>query len=222
MFRDDYISRQIQIIVLILARILGLSKGREFIDALSLLRMTFRDQLGTDLDAFLTVPDDRMLDYLTFGSTEAVALMHSSMAIALLNATATVYEDWDKAEQGRLYFQKAVNLLLEVELSGEEPPVLPEFVPTVDEMLEGKDLHQLSLESRGTLVFYFEREGEYAAAERVLNTMLADRPDDTEIHQLAVSFYEYLLDEHDEKLAEGGLPREEILEKLEKHRLSLR
>ncbi|GAB4581855.1 MAG: hypothetical protein Fur0022_46070 [Anaerolineales bacterium] len=220
MFREDYISRQIQLIVQILARILGLSKGREFIDARALLEMTFKEQLGTDLETFLTVPDDRVLDYLSFGKTETVAMMHNSMAVALLNAMATLYHEWGKEAQSLPYFQKAVNVLLEVELSGDEPPVLPEFVPTVDEMLEGKDWRQLSLESRGTLVFYFEREGEYVMAEKVLNSMLADRPDDMEVRQLAVSFYEYLMEESDEKLAEGGLPREEVQRKLEKFQSS--
>lgn len=218
MFRDDYISRQIQIIVQILARLLGLSKGREFVDAMALLQMTFKDQLGTDLDTFITVPDDRMVDFLTFGQTEAVALMHSSIAIALLKATSDLYETQSRVDLGQPYFQKALNLLLEVELGGEEPPVLPEFVPTVDEMLEGCDLHALTLESRGTLVYYFEREGLYTMAEQVLNTMLADRPDDPEIRQLASSFYEYLLEESDEKLAEGGLPREDVLQKLETYK----
>jgi hypothetical protein len=215
MFRDDFISRQIQMIVQILARLLGLSKGREFMDAMALLQMTFKDQLGTDLDTFLTVPDDRMVDFLTFGQVEGVALMHSSIAVALLKATADLYAAQDRKDLGLPYFQKALNLLLEVELGGEEPPMLPEFVPTVEEMIEEVDLHTLTLDSRGTLVFYFEREGRYATAERVLNTMVADQPDDPEIRQLAVSFYEYLLEETDEHLAEGGLPRVAVQQKLE-------
>jgi hypothetical protein len=220
MFRDDYISRQIQIFVQILARILGLTKGREFMDALALLQMTFREQLGTDLNTFLTVPDDRMVDFLTFGQTEVVALTRSGLAVALLQAAAHLYQAQSKEDQGLPYLQKALNLLLEIELAGEEPLELPEFVPTVDDLIEDVDLHRLTLDSRGTLVFYFEREGEYATAEKVLNMMLADRPDDQEIHDLAVSFYEYLLDESDEQLAEGGLPREQVITALEQLRTS--
>lgn len=211
MFRDDFISRQIQIFVQILARILKLTKGREFLDALALLEITFRDQLGIDLHAFLTVPEERMVDFLTFGQVENVALTRCGFAVALLQAAANLYREEGRVEQGVPYLQKALNLLLEVELAGEEPPDLPEFVPTVDELLEDADLHQLTIDSRGTLVFYFEREREYAAAEKVLHTMLADRPEDQEIHDLAVSFYEYLLAETDEELVEGDLPREHIL-----------
>lgn len=218
MFRDDYISRQIQIFVQILARILGLTKGREFMDALALLQITFREQLGTDLNTLLTVPDDRMVDFLTFGQTEAVALTRSGLAVALLQATAHLFREQEKEEKSTPYLQKALNLLLEIELAGEEPPELPGFVPTVDELIEDVDLHRLALDSRGTLVFYFEREGEYATAERVLNTMLTDCPDDQEIHDLAVSFYEYLLDESDEQLAEGGLPRAQVITALEQLR----
>ena len=220
MFRDDYISRQIQILVQILARLLGLTKGREFMDAFSLLQMTFREHLGTDLETLLTVPDDRLVDFLTFGQTEVVALTRSSIAIALLQATAHLHREQGNEEQGLPYLQKGLNLLLEIELAGEGPSELPEFVPTVDELIENVDLRRLTLDSRGTLVFYFEREGAYATAEKVLNTMLADRPEDQEIHDLGVSFYEYLLDESDEKLAEGGLPRGQVITALEQLRTS--
>ncbi len=210
MFRDDFISRQITILVQVLARMLKLTKGREFIDALALLEMSFREHLGTDLHTLTTVPDDRVMDFLTFGQMENQRLMRCGIAVALLQATGTLFREQGKNEQGMAYVQKGLNLLLEVELAGEEPPDLPEFVPTVDEMLEGLDVQQLTMESRGTLVFYFEQEGDYATAERVLNTMVADAPDDPETHALALSFYEYLLDETDETLAEGGLSRDHI------------
>ncbi|MCB9136073.1 MAG: tetratricopeptide repeat protein [Anaerolineales bacterium] len=215
MFRDDYISRQIQIIVQVLARILGLSKGREFIDALNLLGMTFREQLGTDLDTFLTVPDDRMVDFLTMGQTEIVATMHSSMAIALLYTNFKIYQDNGRTEQGLPYLQKALSLLLEVELAGDNPPELPDFVPMVEDLVGEVDLHQLSTDSRGTLAFYLEREGDFAEAEKVLRSMLDDRPHDPDVHELVTSFYTYLLDEDDDDLVKGGLPRGEILQRLD-------
>jgi hypothetical protein len=218
MFRDDFISRQIQIFVQILARIFKLTKGREFLDALALLDMTFRDQLGADLHTFLTVPEDRMVDFLIFGQVEAQGLTRCGFAVALLQSAANLYKEEGRVKQSVLYLQKALNLLLEVELSGEEPPELPAFVPTVDELLDDADLHQLSPDSRGTLVFYFEREGDYATAEKVLNTMLADQPNDQETHALAVSFYAYLLDEIDDQLTQGGLSREHVTVTLAKLR----
>ena len=152
MFRDDFISRQITILVQVLARMLKLTKGREFIDALALLEMSFREHLGTDLHTLTTVPDDRVMDFLTFGQMENQRLMRCGIAVALLQATGTLFREQGKNEQGMAYVQKGLNLLLEVELAGEEPPDLPEFVPTVDEMLEGLDVQQLTMESRGTLV----------------------------------------------------------------------
>ena len=198
MFRDDFISRQIQIFVQILARILGLSKSREFLDARALLEITFREQLGTDIHTFLTTPDDQMVDFLTLGQRTTTALTRCGFAVALLQSAANLYREADKVEQSKPYFQKALSLLLEVELSVEEAPELPEFVPTVEELLEDADLNQLTMDSRGALVFYFEQVNDYAAADNVLNTMLADQPDDPETLALAVSFYEYLLDESDE------------------------
>jgi len=217
MFRDDFISRQIQIFVQILARILGLSKGREFLDAQALLEITFREQLGTDIYTFLTTPDEHMVDFLTLGQRDTTALTRCGFAVALLQTAATLYREAGKVDQGMAYLQKALNLLLEMELTVEEAPELPEFVPTVEELIEGADLHQLTTDSRGALVFYFERVGTYTSAEKVLNSMLTDQPHDEETRALAISFYEYLLDESDEQLEKGGLPREQIQKALATH-----
>ena len=220
MFRDDFISRQIQIFVQILARILGLSKGREFLDAQALLEITFREQLGTDIHTFLTTPNEQMVDFLTLGQRDTPALTRCGFAIVLLQTAATVYREAGKVEQSQPYLQKALNLLLEVELTVEEAPELPEFVPTVEELIEGADLHQLTMDSRGALVFYYERVEDYTAAENVLHTMLADQPNDQETHALAVSFYEYLLDESDEQLEKGGLPKAQVVNALARLRAS--
>lgn len=220
MFRDDFISRQIQILVQILARILGLAKGREFLDAQALLEITFREQLGTDIHTFLTTPDEHVVDFLTLGQRDATALTRCGFAVVMLQTAAILYREAGKVAQSRPYLQKALNLLLEVELSVEEAPELPEFVPTVEELIEGADLHQLTMDSRGSLVFYYERVEDYTAAENVLHTMLADQPDNEETHALAVSFYEYLLDESDEQLEKGGLPRAQVMNALKRLRPS--
>jgi hypothetical protein len=198
-----------------LARILRLTKGREYLDALAAIEIAFRDQLGTDIDTILTVPNERLLDFMTFGVQSEQALVKTGFAVALLQAAGRVNVEFGKKEQSVPYFEKALGLLLEIELSEEEPPELPEFVTMAEEIIADVALNALSMDTRGALVFYFEREGEFATAEKVLKTMLVDRPDDAEIHELAVSFYEYLLDEDDEQLTEGGLPREQATTALE-------
>ena len=210
MFREDYIIRHIALFGKVLTRILGLSEGRQYTVALNALQLAFRDFLGVDMDHFITFPEDRLIDFLTFGEFGSARMDKCGFAISLLRETGRLYAAQDHSEKSQVYFRKALNLLLEVILSQEETPELPDFTPTVDELVIELDMLSLSTDTKANLMFYYSRVGSYDKAENTLNGILEVDREDMEIVEFGISFYEYLQDEGDETLMAGNLPREKL------------
>ena len=215
MFRDDYVLRHIRLFVQFLARIFGLIESDDLDLALELLRQAFRDYLGVDMESLLTIPEERLLDFLTFGERGGLGLSKCSFAITLLKQTGEVLRAKGRPDQAQTYLEKSLSLLLETRLAAEEDLDFPDFTPTVDDLLARAGERKLSIDTRATLVFYLEREGQYARAAEILEGMRADQPDNQDVLDLGASFFEYLLDESDAALEKGGLTRAELRGKLD-------
>ncbi len=205
--------RHIRLFVQAIAKVVGLIKAGDPDFALETIRTTFHDLLGTSLDDFLAFPDDRILDFLTFGEVGQLGMSKAGLAANLLMQAGAAWRLKDQPQEAAACFDKSIRLLLEVHLAeGEgQPPLLPEFAPPLEDILAEVAPAGLSADTLGALVFYFEKQAAYGRADGFLHAMLAKAPTDADTLAFGRSFYEYLLEESDENLETGGLPRPQIL-----------
>ncbi len=209
MFREDFVLRHIRLFVQVIARILGLIEAGDSQAALELVETSFRDYLGMEMDAILPVPDNQLVDFMTFGEMGANALDKCGFAIALLYRAAQLHRAAGRPDQGVLYAKKAFSLFLEVMLAQERSPEMPSYSPALADLLGEVPMESLHEDTLGALMFFYERNGNYDLAEEVLLAMIARDPANGEIRDLGISFYRYLLEESPQALAAGNFSLEQ-------------
>ena len=215
MYRDDFVLRHIRLFVQAIAKILGLVKDGDLSLALETIRVTFMDYLGMSLDDFVAYPDDRMKEFLYFGEMNVMGLNKAALAGNMLVNAGLVYRARGNEERAYECIEKAIRLLLEIMLAEEEDPEMPDFAPTINEILKEVELVKLQNETLVPLSFYFDRQQSYREAHEVVQSLLQRSPEDPDARNLAQSFYVYLADETDETLAQGGISRDVIRQALD-------
>ncbi len=210
MYRDDFVLRHIRLFIQAIAKVLGLIKDGDLGFALETIRVTFMDYLGMSIDDFLGYPDERMKELLYFGELTVMGLNKAALASNMLVNAGHVYRAKGEDKKAVACFEKSIRLLLEIMLSEEEDPEMPDFTPTIDDILNHVTFDELESETLAPLTFYFDRNQAYGKAHLALQVLLNRAPEDPDTRDLAKSFYVYLLEETDGKLSEGGLSRTEI------------
>lgn len=195
MFKDDYVLRHIRLFVQTIARILGLIKDGDLNLAQETIELAFADSLGLSLNDFLSYPDERVREFLYFGENEVMGLNRTALASALLLQAGRIFAVQGRREKALACFEKSIRLLLETHLADETDPDMPEFAATIEELLGELALEDLHDETLAPLSFYFDRFGEPWRAHACLQILLARRPADPDLRDMATSFYEYLLDD---------------------------
>ena len=219
MFKDDYVLRHVRLFVQAIARLIGLIKEGDLGFALETIRVSFSDYLGMGLDDFLDYPDERLKDFLYFGELGAMGLNRAAFASALLLQAGRIFDMKGNRDRALLCFEKTLRLLVDVLLAEEEAQEMPPFSPAVEDVLAEVELAELKDATLLPLVFYLERQADLERAHAAVQRLLSRNPGDPDTADMARSFYEYLLDESDEKLAEGRLPRIKVQAALDELKL---
>lgn len=210
MIERDYFMRMINILTQMIARMLFLKNQKEFPKALLDIQSTSKTLLGINGDLLRRLSPDQIMQL--FGSDLTVAVPKSYVAAILFKEEADIRARMGEDDESLLLNQRSLTLLLDV-LEWANEPVEPTHLPAIEEVLgKLKDLPvpAVLLEK----VFHFhERMGRYDKAENVLYEILEMNP---EFKTGGVLFYKRLLEKKDEELLKGGLPREEVLEGMEK------
>jgi hypothetical protein len=215
MYKDDFILRHIRLFVQAIAKVLGLIKEGDLGLALETVQVTFRDFLGMAMDDFVSYPDDRMKEFLYFGELTVMGLNKAGLASSMLIHAGLIYRAKGDEEKAVAFIGKAIRLLLEIILSEEENPQMPDFAPTIEDALKEVSLDQLDSDTLIPLSFYFDRQKAFGNAHDAMQIMLARDVRNPDTRDLAKSFYVYLKDESDDVLSAGGINREAIDKALE-------
>ena len=206
--------RHIRLFVQAIAKALGLIKEGDLGLALETIRVTFMDYLGMSLDDFLAYPDDRMRDFLYFGELTVMGLNKAALAGNMLMNAGIIYRARGDEAKAVACFEKAVRLLLDLTLSEEEDPEMPDFAPTIDEIMKEISLDNLSTDTLMPLSFYYDRKQAFGEAHKVIQALLAHDAGNPDVRDLAESFYVYLSEESAELIVAGGLDRDTIIKSL--------
>ena len=214
MYKDDFIMRHVRLFVMAIARVLGLIKEGDLGFALETVRVAFQDLLGMSLDDFLAYPEERLRDFLYFGELEVMGLNRTAFAASMLLHAGRIFRAQENEERARACFERALQLLVETTLSAEDEVEMPDFTPPVQELLDEVRLEDLSDSLLTQLAFFFERNRDLKRADAAIQTLIARRPDDPDVRDLARSFYDILLDEDEAELGAAGFSEATIRERM--------
>lgn len=210
MLRQDYFLRLIEKFAQMLMQIEQRIEAREYVDAEAELDEAFRELLGLGPDKISELSEAELVARLTMdGPTHALrGKIH--VLVALLQDAGLLHAAQGRDEAARTCWLKALNLLLKLQLQDADGEY-PEFVPTIELLLGQLGEAPLPLPTLAALWRYYEHIGAFARAEDALFALLESQRDNEELVAEARAFYERLLRLGDASLAEGNLPRTEVM-----------
>lgn len=212
--QTDWLVQQISQFARVLAVILGLKKRQEYDTTQETIEQALNTLLDIDLNKLLAFCPAELFRRLTIAETAIVGREKVLFAAALLDQAGDIHAAQEQREKSAVCYFQALCLLLELLLTDDHAN-LPNYAPTVEEMLVKVDPDTLPLETRHATMLYFEKIRDFGRAEDMLFAMLdavADDPGTTaEIIAIGDMFYERLQHLDDERLVAGNLARDEIV-----------
>lgn len=213
MIHNDYILRMISQLAKVLAHIVQLrEKGRDD-DALREIDQSMQKLCGLNSQLVNSLSEASLIAALRGGATLDVG--KCLVLAGLLKEEGDVLLDRDREDDAAARYLKSLALYLEA-MHDDARLVLPSYVERIQTVAEALDEFMMPLEIRTSLMEYYEMSGAFGAAEDVLLDMLEDEEDDAQA--IGTGFYERMLALSDDELATGDLPRDEVLEGLERVR----
>jgi hypothetical protein len=130
----------------------------------------------------------------------------------LLKEEGDIFKARGLGEESFARYYKALYLYLEA-FAGEEELRLPDYSDKIGELVAELEDYVLPRPTMARLVRYYEREGDFAAAEDTVDVLL-EEDDSDEARAIARDLYERLLSRSDAELDAGNLTRDEVREGL--------
>lgn len=209
MIRRDFILRQIEQFVAMLAKVAGLTKNEQWPEASAVTAGEFQRLTGMDAQEVVRMSETELLAWLIQGEPTHVVESKTFMLATLLKTNGDLVAGQGRLEESRQYYLKGLHLLLDT-FGRNEITERPDFVPAVEAFLTGLRDAPLPTNTSVMLTRHYERTGEFAKAEDALFGMVDAGPDQVELLDFGRSFYQRLLGLGDDTLMAGNLPRAEV------------
>ena len=210
MIRRDYILREIEEFVAMLTKITGLARDGRQEEAADLSEETFHKLTGAHASEVVEMSETELLARLIQDGPAQMVETRAFMLATLLKTNGDRIASQGRLEESRQYYLKGLHLLLDV-FGRVEITERPDFVPAVEAFLTGLRDEPLPFATNALLMQHYERTGELARAEDALFGLLDAEPGRGDVLDFGRLFYQRLLELDDRVLAEGNLPREEVL-----------
>lgn len=210
MIRNDYIMKMIAQLAKALQVILKLKETGRHDDAAREIDNAMQRICGMNSQLVNALSEESLVSTLKGG----VTIDHGKALVLaeLLTEEGDVFDKrGDEAGAFERYY-KALYLYLEC-FAGEDELRLPDYGAKIDALVARLEDYVLPAPTMGRLVTYYEREGDYAAAEDALDLLLEDDETD-EAKAIGRAFYERLLARTDDELDEGNFSRAEAADGL--------
>ena len=208
MIRRDFILRQIEQFVAMLAKIAGLTKNEQWQEASTVTAGEFQRLTGMDARGVVQMSETELLARLIQSEPTHVVEAKAFMLATLLKTNGDLIAGQGRLEESRQYYLKGLHLLLDT-FGRNEITECPDFVPAVEAFLAGLRDAPLPVKTNAMLMRHYEQTREFAKAEDALFATLDVAPPSPELLELGASFYQRLLDLSDDALMAGNLPRAE-------------
>lgn len=209
MIRRDYLLRQIEQFVAMLAKITGLAKNEQWQEASAVTAGELQRLTGTDAREVVRLSETELLARLVQSEPTHVVESKAFMLATLLKTNGDLIAGQGRLEESRQYYLKGLHLLLDT-FGRNEITERPDFVPAVEAFLAGLRDAPLPVKTNAMLMRHYEQTSQFAKAEDALFATLDVVPPSPELLDLGASFYQRLLDLSDDALMAGNLPRAEV------------
>jgi tetratricopeptide (TPR) repeat protein len=208
MYRRDYIMRQIEFMVEVMQQVTGLAREKRYQAAMSLIDESLDKLFGLNGPLITRLFGREPLSQLTFGEEADLSQAKLIAAAALLKEAGEIQAEQGAENESFQSFLTALELLLTALLNHDNSP-LPAYAPEVDEMTAMLADWHLPTHLNKLLLRYYHKLGQLDKAENLLFELTEQAPEDEEILELGITFYQLILAESDTYLEVGNLPREE-------------
>lgn len=209
MIRRDYILRMLAEFLEVLSRIRSLQKGQLWQHAGELTDDQFRRLVGSGASELVRLSQTELLARIIQGETTLAVREKALILATLFKEAGDIACGKENHAESHSYYLKGLDLLLET-LAREDVAEFPDFVPRVDMFLQALGEETLPLSTQAMLMQHYERLGEFGKAEDMFFSMLEDSPENNDLLEFGIAFYERLRGRSDDALAAGNLPRAEL------------
>jgi hypothetical protein len=205
MFTNDYIMRMIEQLVWGIAKIMRLRQEQKQEEATVLLAETLRKFFNLNDRTIEELPWQSLMNLANLGAEPDME--RCALLAQLIREKAELA---DVPKRPALYF-KALNMLLSA-VQADDGLASGENLRCIHEILQETSAWEPPEDSKPLLFWYYEFAGQYGKAEDMLYEWLKSKGNRKDAIQEGKAFYERLLRLPDAKLAQGNLPREEIMD----------
>jgi len=112
MFTEDYVLRQISLLVAVLMKVTGLAKGGEYQDAHQVIDQTIEEVFGLDAEIVKQLDEPGLTSLLT--SAYGIDLGKYYLLAGLLDAEGDVLASQHREKESRQDYQRALDLYLKL------------------------------------------------------------------------------------------------------------
>lgn len=202
MLTEDYLIKMINLALAALLRILGLKESGSYQEALILIDLTFEQLLGLRASMVKSLDDDRLYYLLT--RNDALDIRRLAIIANLFMEEGDIFAAQGRQQESQDDYTRAMRYFLEVSFSQDESEA-GEAQPRIEYLLEKLDIRSLGSDTLWPLASYYEENGAYAQAEKILLVMAEKDAIRAQIAPEIAAFYQRLLGKSPEVLAQGGI-----------------
>ena len=206
MFERDYFMRMIGQMAQVMGQMMGLRKERKQEEALLIIDDLFNQQFRLNAKLIRSLSDADLVRIMTTNGVVETANLH---AIALLmKEEAEILDELGRPDQSYVSRLKAFHLFIRLSLLDSSSLLRTPSEEAADLAAE-LNVYELPRATKLLVFEWYEAERRYDQAENVLHELLEDGAVPWEE---ADDFYCRMLLLPDERLIEGGLPKDEVIE----------
>jgi hypothetical protein len=213
MLTEDYLIRMINLALAALARIVGLKTAGQYYEAFIEIDQALEQLLGLRADLIRRLDDASILNALTVqGALDVDRLW---IVAELYKEEGDVFIAQNNQAQSYWSYLRSLNFYLTgfLEGGGKHLPEPVEKIKALVNILQG---YELPPETQFSLFYFYEQTGEYQKAEVTLDRLIAVPGAEDDIRLEMIDFYQRLLTKNEIDLANAGLTRAQLEEKLAK------
>ena len=209
MIRQDYLLRLIEQFGRVWARLVGQIRAGLFPSARATLDQAYQQMLGLTPESVRVLSASDLLARMQFEVPPDVGQERCCILGALLKAEGDLANEQHDPDLSAQYYQKSLDILLAM-LIQNPAQTLPEYAPTVEQLVAALAGYQLPSTSNRLLFSYYEQSGAFAKAEDRLFELRDQAPSDRTVAALGEAFYRRLRSYTDAQLQAGDFSRREI------------
>jgi len=205
MLTEDYLMRLIRLATQVFLRILGLKSQGLYQDALYAIDQMLEQITGLRADLLQRLDDDSLIN--AFSTANGLDADRLILAADFIQQQAEIYALTGQPDEARSLSLRALNCYLAAMLEAS-----PSEVPAPDEkiqiLVDTLGLQALPPATLVRLFDYFAGSGVYNRADQVLTSLsYLPEADGGEFRRMKLDFYRRLMEQDDEALQRGNLPR---------------